>query len=92
MLQQFVKDCILWEWIHAAANKKHEEEGAAEMTVLWPDSNSIPHPPVLLRKGRWGKVLFSSVFVSYYPTLFLIVNKLNEINSHQSGSVLVVTG
>lgn len=45
MLEQFVKDHILWEGHHYGAGKEREEEGVTERTP-------IPHSPALLRGRR----------------------------------------
>ncbi|KAM6078077.1 activating transcription factor 7-interacting protein 2 isoform 2-T3 [Theristicus caerulescens] len=52
MLEQFVKEYILWERPHAGEREQHEEEGAAEMKCYGLTRTPSRHPPVPLGRGR----------------------------------------
>jgi len=54
MLEQFMKNCILWEGPHAGAGDEREEEGVAETKCYGLTATSIPHPPAL-QEGRRKK-------------------------------------
>ncbi|KAK4826920.1 hypothetical protein QYF61_012748 [Mycteria americana] len=53
MLEKFVKDCLPWVGSHIEAGEEHEEEGAAETTCNELTTTPIPHPP----GPRWGRSL-----------------------------------
>ena len=52
MLDQFVKDYVLWKEIHAGAGEESEDEGAAETKNYELTSIPIPHPPALSCSGE----------------------------------------
>lgn len=54
MLDQFVKDYVLWKEIHAGAGEESEDEGAAEMKSYRQTTNPIPL--CCSGEGRVGRV------------------------------------
>ncbi|KAK4810855.1 hypothetical protein QYF61_008827 [Mycteria americana] len=55
-LEKFVKDCLLWEGPHDGAGEDHEEEEVAETKCYELTVTPIPCPPVLLEGKSNGHV------------------------------------
>lgn len=51
LMEQFMKNCILWEVPHPGADEKCEEE-EAERELLWTDRNPHSHPSSVTWQGR----------------------------------------
>lgn len=52
-LEQFMRDCVLWQEPHAGAGEEWDEEGAAEMKCYEVTTTPIPHPPA--PAGGWKR-------------------------------------
>lgn len=90
-LEQFVKDCMPWEGNHTAAGEKREEKGAAETNFYelgcnpsspspctsWDEGGRRVRSEVESGRKEEGRGKYFLVFVSHYPILLLIGNKLD---------------